>query len=93
MALGVLLEGPKIGISRSYRLNPEFGWRGSGKNHIATLDLERKKRMAKAGIKGVIEGGQQAPQKPQSATRTRWICSPSKSTRGALQGASVPIPK
>ena len=54
--------GPKIGISRSYRLNPEFGWRGSGKNHIATLDLERKKRMAKAGIKGVIEGGQQAPQ-------------------------------
>ena len=55
-------EGPKIGISRSYRLNPEFGWRGSGKNHIATLDLERKKRMAKAGIKGVIEGGQQAPQ-------------------------------
>ena len=34
----------------------------SGKNHIATLDLERKKRMAKAGIKGVIEGGQQAPQ-------------------------------
>ena len=35
---------------------------GSGKNHIATLDLERKKRMAKAGIKGVIEGGQQAPQ-------------------------------
>ena len=61
MALGVL-EGPKIGISRSYRLNPEFGWRGSGKNHIATLDLERKKRMAKAGIKGVIEGGQQAPQ-------------------------------
>lgn len=62
MALGVLLEGPKIGISRSYRLNPEFGWRGSGKNHIATLDLERKKRMAKAGIKGVIEGGQQGPQ-------------------------------
>ena len=62
MALGVLLEGPKIGISRSYRLNPEFGWRGSGKNHIATLDLERKKRMANAGIKGVIEGGQQGPQ-------------------------------
>ena len=31
MALGVLLEGPKIGISRSYRLNPEFGWRGSGR--------------------------------------------------------------
>ena len=31
MALGVLLEGPKIGISRSYRLNPEFGWRGAAR--------------------------------------------------------------
>ena len=93
MALGVLLEGPKIGISRSYRLNPEFGWRGSGKNHIATLDLERKKRMAKAGIKGVIEGGQQARRKPQSATRTRWICSPSKSTRGAYRVPPYQSPK
>ena len=49
MALGVLLEGPKIGISRSYRLNPEFGWRGSGKNHIATLDLERKSEWRRQG--------------------------------------------
>ena len=33
MALGVLLEGPKIGISRSYRLNPEFGWRERQEPH------------------------------------------------------------
>ena len=46
----------------SLRLNPEYGWKGSAKNHVACLDQERKKRMAKAGIKGVIEGGQQAPQ-------------------------------
>ena len=32
IALGVILEGPKIGISRSYRLNPEFGWKGSARN-------------------------------------------------------------
>ena len=25
--LGVVLEGVKIGISRSYRLNPNFGWK------------------------------------------------------------------
>ena len=86
IALGVILEGPKIGISRSYRLNPEFGWKGSARNHVIALDQERKKRMANAGIKGVIEGGQQAPpRKPQSATRTRWTCSPSKSTRGAYR--------
>ena len=34
IALGVILEGPKIGISRSYRLNPEFGWKGSARNHV-----------------------------------------------------------
>ena len=25
--LGIILEGVKIGISRSYRLNPSFGWK------------------------------------------------------------------
>ena len=29
--LGVILEGVKIGISRSYELNPNFGWKGSAK--------------------------------------------------------------
>ncbi|MFN9507337.1 MAG: winged helix-turn-helix transcriptional regulator, partial [Rubrivivax sp.] len=32
--LSVLLEGPRIGVSRSYRLNPEFGWKGSAKGHV-----------------------------------------------------------
>ena len=31
--LGVVLEGVKIGVSRSYRLNPNFGWKGSAKGH------------------------------------------------------------
>ena len=50
----------------SLRLNPEYGWKGSAKNHVACLDQERKKRMAKAGIKGVIEGGQQAERDPDT---------------------------
>ena len=57
MNLGVLLEGPKIGISRSYRFNPEFGWKGTARNHMIAIDQERKKRMANAGIKGVVDGG------------------------------------
>ena len=35
--LGVVLEGVKIGISRSYRLNPNFGWKGSAKGHRQAL--------------------------------------------------------
>ena len=60
---GVIEKGPKIGRMVSLRLNPEYGWKGSAKNHVACLDQERKKRMANAGIKGVIEGGQQAPER------------------------------
>ena len=35
--LGVILEGVKIGISRSYRLNPNFGWKGAAKGHREAL--------------------------------------------------------
>ena len=35
--LGIILEGVKIGISRSYRLNPSFGWKGSAKGHREAL--------------------------------------------------------
>lgn len=44
--LGCLLEGPKIGRSRSFRLNPRFGWKGSSKGHQNAL----KERMRAAGI-------------------------------------------
>lgn len=57
IAMGVLLEGPRIGISRSYRLNPNFGWKGTSKKHVIALDQERKLRMQAAKISGVIEGG------------------------------------
>ena len=38
--LGIILEGVKIGISRSYRLNPSFGWKGSAKGHRGSATLE-----------------------------------------------------
>ena len=34
---GIVLEGVRIGISRSYRLNPNFGWKGSAKGHREAL--------------------------------------------------------
>ena len=30
---GIILQGPKIGVSRSFRLNPTVGWKGSASNH------------------------------------------------------------
>ena len=35
--LGIVLEGVRIGISRSCRLNPNFGWKGSAKGHREAL--------------------------------------------------------
>lgn len=52
LELEVLFEGPRIGVSRSYRLNPRMGWKGSAVNHRAALD----KRMESSGL-SVIEGG------------------------------------
>lgn len=54
MGMGVLLEGSKEGPNRSYQLNPEFGWKGSAKNHVKALDDHRKKRMKAANITGVV---------------------------------------
>jgi biotin operon repressor len=53
--LGAIIEGPKKGQSRSYKLNPEFGWKGTAQNHVKAV-ADHKKRMKAAGITGVIEG-------------------------------------
>lgn len=47
LELGVILLGPKIGRSHSYRLNPQFGWKGTAANH---------KKALKNGL-SVINGG------------------------------------
>lgn len=50
--LGVILEGPKIGRSKTYRLNPNIGWKGSAKNHRQAVS----ERANAAGLR-VIKGG------------------------------------
>ncbi len=45
--VGILLKGPKIGKSCSYRLNPNFGWKGKAKSHQKAL----KDRMEKAQMR------------------------------------------
>lgn len=44
---GIILKGPKIGRSKTYRLNPQFGWKGTVSNH---------KKALKNGL-SVIQGG------------------------------------
>ena len=48
--IGVLVEGAKVGVYRSYRLNPEFGWKGSVVDHHIAL----RARMKAARIEGVV---------------------------------------
>ena len=50
--LGVIIKGPKVGKSTTYRLNPEFGWKGSANNHKEALMEQMKGR----GL-SVVEGG------------------------------------
>ncbi len=54
LSLGVLLEGPKIGRSKTYRLNPNYGWRGSPKSHQKAIRAQEKASLA--GLK-VHKGG------------------------------------
>lgn len=37
LEFGIVLEGPKIGRSKTYRLNPQFGWKGTVSNHKKAL--------------------------------------------------------
>ncbi|MDD9849746.1 hypothetical protein BZG30_31430, partial [Escherichia coli] len=34
---GIIIEGPRIGRSKTYRLNPQFGWKGTVSNHRKAL--------------------------------------------------------
>lgn len=47
LEFGIIIEGPKIGRSKTYRLNPQFGWKGTVSNH---------KKALKNGL-SVIQGG------------------------------------
>ena len=58
---GAILKGPKLGMNCSYQLNPNFGWKGSAKNHVKALDAHRKKRMKAANITGVVTNPEPEP--------------------------------
>ena len=47
---GILLTGPKVGQSTTYRLNPKFGWKGGARQHHDAL----RERMSAANITGVV---------------------------------------
>lgn len=53
--IGIILKGPKVGTSHTYRLNPAFGWKGSAEKHKEALK-DMRTRMNAANITGVIEG-------------------------------------
>jgi DNA-binding Lrp family transcriptional regulator len=53
---GAIIRGPKVGINCSYKLNPEFGWKGSTKNHIKALDQYRKEKMKAALSTEAVQG-------------------------------------
>lgn len=52
--LGVLLVGPKVGRNGTFRLNPNFGWKGSAKGHNDAL----RERMKARGISVVGEASE-----------------------------------
>lgn len=42
VSIGLLIEGAKCGLYRSYRLNPEFAWKGAVPEHHRVLKEQRK---------------------------------------------------
>lgn len=48
---GVLLVGPRVGVRGTYRLNPQYGWKGSARGHQEALQA----RMRAAGMSLVGE--------------------------------------
>lgn len=46
----IVLEGPKVGRSKCYRLNPNYGWKGK----VKTLQEARREQLR------VIEGGKES---------------------------------
>lgn len=52
--LGILIRGPKSGISPTFRLNPNVGWKGKGKAHFGAL------QEARANGWKLIKGGKKA---------------------------------
>ena len=78
--LGVILEGVKIGISRSYRLNPNFGWKGSAKGHREALHEHLKvikirgRRAHGAALATLPTCAHLSPDSQPSKATQSWLC-------------------
>ena len=55
--VGVIFEGPKVGRSKTYRLNEQFGWKGTVTNHKRHSKTALVSFRA-AGFKEPAAGGQ-----------------------------------
>lgn len=42
IAEGIILKGPGVGTRKTYRLDPSYGWKGTGKTHRETLNSQTK---------------------------------------------------
>ena len=78
--LGIILEGVKIGISRSYRLNPSFGWKGSAKGHreasaraLEGYQVIRGRRAHGAAFSDTGDMRPPITRQPSKATQRSWI--------------------
>jgi len=57
---GIILKGPKVGRSATYRLNSNYGWKGKVKN----FESERRQRFK------LVPGGKDTPQEGDDGQRT-----------------------
>ena len=63
LAESIIIEGAKLGKSKSYRLNAYYGWKGSTENHNEALGIDPiplSDRMKQSGIESVIDGGKKS---------------------------------
>lgn len=45
-SLDIIVKGPKVGVSQTYRMNPTVGWKGSAKKHFSALQEAKAKGWA-----------------------------------------------
>ncbi len=34
----IIIQGPRMGLLRTYRLNPHYGWKGTAQSHVIALE-------------------------------------------------------
>jgi len=65
---GVLIPGPRVGRSGTYRLNPSYGWKGSARGHNEALQARMKAR----GL-SVVQPGQASQVEPPQTVDTQTV--------------------